>query len=180
MAFMKNALNGRIRIIKRGMEKMDAVFHVEHQVFNYRVAGVLIQDGYVLIHRSKLESHWSLPGGRVKLGEDAKTSLKREMVEELALDVEALNHLCTIENFFTYNEKNIHEVGLYFEMHARHPLSLHNGEEFTVEEAERLVFKWVPLKDLGDYKLYPEVIKNKLMTYCFTSDYFFVNDLQNV
>ncbi|MFD1359461.1 NUDIX hydrolase [Fictibacillus halophilus] len=159
---------------------MDAVFHVEHQVFNYRVAGVLIQDGHVLIHRSKVETHWSLPGGRVKLGEDARTSLKREMAEELALDVDTLKHLCTIENFFTYNEKNIHEVGLYFEILARDPLSLHNGEEFTVEEAERLVFKWVPLKDLTAYQLYPEVLENKLMTGSLESDYFFVNDLQNV
>lgn len=159
---------------------MDVVFHVEHQVFNYRVVGVLIQDEHVLIHRSKVETHWSLPGGRVKLGEDARTSLKREMVEELALDVEALNHLCTIENFFTYKGKSIHEVGLYFELHARDPLSLHNGEEFTVQEAERLVFKWVPLKDLSDYKLYPEVLKNKLMTGTLKSDYFFVNDLQHI
>jgi 8-oxo-dGTP pyrophosphatase MutT (NUDIX family) len=159
---------------------MDAVFHVEHQVFNYRVAGILIQDGHVLIHRSKLETHCSLPGGRVKLREDARTSLKREMAEELALDVDVLNHLCTIENFFTYNGKNIHEVGLYFELLAPDPLPLHHGEEFTVEEAERLVFKWVPLKGLTAYKLYPEVIKNKLMTGSLESDYIFVNDLQNV
>jgi 8-oxo-dGTP pyrophosphatase MutT (NUDIX family) len=180
MPFMQNALNGRIRILKRGIRKMDAVFHVEHQVFNYRVAGVLMQDGHVLIHRSKLETHWSLPGGRVKLGEDARTSLKREMVEELALDVETLNHLCTIENFFTYKGKNIHEVGLYFEIKACDPFSLYNGEEFTVKEAERLVFKWVHLKDLSDYKLYPEVVKNKLITGSLESDYFFVDDLQNV
>lgn len=180
MAFMENALNGRIRILKRGMGKMDAVFHVEHQVFNYRVAGVLIQDGHVLIHRSKIETHWSLPGGRVKLGEDARTSLKREMVEELALDVETVNHLCTIENFFTYNGKNIHEVGLYFGLKTHGHLSLYNGEEFTVEEAERLVLKWVPIGDLLAYKLYPEVIKNKLMTGSLESDYVFVNDLQNV
>jgi hypothetical protein len=29
------------------MEKMDAVFHVEQQVFNYRVAGVLIEAGHI-------------------------------------------------------------------------------------------------------------------------------------
>jgi ADP-ribose pyrophosphatase YjhB (NUDIX family) len=159
---------------------MDAVFHVEHQVFNYRVAGVLIKDEHVLIHRSKLETHWSLPGGRVKLGEDARTSLKREMLEELALDVEVVGHLCTIENFFTYKGKKIHEVGLYFQLKTNEPLPLYNGEEFTVQEAERLVFKWVPLKCLSEYALYPEVIKSKLITGLLESDYFFVNDFQNV
>lgn len=41
---------------------MDAVFHVEHQVFNYRVAAVMIEDGRVLLHRAKKETNWSLPG----------------------------------------------------------------------------------------------------------------------
>lgn len=159
---------------------MDVVFHVEHQVFNYRVAGILIEKGNLLIHRSKKETHWSLPGGRVKLGEDARTSLKREMLEELALEAEASKHLWTVENFFTYNEKQIHEVGLYFEMKAEQPLPFHDGEEFTVEEAERLVFKWVPLEKLNEYVLYPEMVKNKLMAGSLESDYFLANDLQNV
>jgi 8-oxo-dGTP pyrophosphatase MutT (NUDIX family) len=158
---------------------MDAVFHVEHQVFNYRVAGVLIEDSKVLIHRMKNDTHWSLPGGRVKLGEDAKSSLKREMIEELALHVEAVKHLWTIENFFTYNGKEVHEVGLYFKVQASKSLPFHNGEEFTVEEADRLVFKWVPLQNLNDYVVYPVVVKDKLIAGSLESDYFFV-DLQKV
>ncbi|MBY6037506.1 NUDIX hydrolase [Fictibacillus nanhaiensis] len=158
---------------------MDVVFHVEHQVFNYRVAGIFIQNNHVLIHRSKMETHWSLPGGRVKLGEDARSSLKREMQEELAIGVEPVNHLWTVDNFFTYNNKQFHEVGLYFSIESKQPLPYYEGKEFTVEEAERLVFKWVPLKKLNEYELYPEVVKNKLMTGSMQSDYFFVNDLQN-
>ncbi|MDM5314550.1 NUDIX hydrolase [Fictibacillus sp. b24] len=160
---------------------MDAVFHVEHQVFNYRVAAVMIEDGRVLLHRAKKETNWSLPGGRVKLGEDAKASLQREMKEELDLQVTVDRFLWTVENFFTYSEKEIHEVGLYFRLTAENPLPFHNGEEFTVLEAERLVFKWVPLQDLNQYVLYPEVVKNKLISGSFEPDYFLVNsDLQNV
>jgi 8-oxo-dGTP pyrophosphatase MutT (NUDIX family) len=159
---------------------MDVVFHVEHQAFNYRVAGIFIENGHVLIHRSKKETHWSLPGGRVKLGEDAKSSLKREIMEELALDVEVLDHLWTVENFFTYNNKNIHEVGIYFKGKTNQLLPLHDGKEFTAEEAERLVFKWVPLQNLSEYELNPAVVKEKLIVHSFESDYFFVSDLQKV
>lgn len=161
------------------MEKMDAVFHVEHQVFNYRVAGVLIENGYVLLHRSKIETHWSLPGGRVKLGEDAKVSLQREMVEELALDIKITRYLWTVENFFSYAGKEIHELGLYFKIKADKTLPFHGGEEFTVQEAERLVFKWVPLKGLNQYAMFPVAVKNKLLTGSLQPDYLFVNDLQN-
>ncbi|MFG6497086.1 NUDIX hydrolase [Fictibacillus sp. UD] len=160
---------------------MDAVFHVEHQVFNYRVAAVMIEDGRILLHRAKQETNWSLPGGRVKLGEDAKASLQREMKEELDLQVTVDRFLWTVENFFTYAAKEIHEVGLYFRLTAENPLPFHKGEEFTVLEAERLVFKWVPLQDLNQYVLYPEVVKNKLISGSFEPDYFLVNsDLQNV
>ena len=159
---------------------MDAVFHVEHQVFNYRVAAVMIKDGRVLIHRSKKETNWSLPGGRVKLGEDAKASLQREMLEELALQIEVDRYLWTVENFFTYAEKEIHEVGLYFKITAKGALPLHDGE-FTVLEKERLVFKWVPIEDLNQYVLNPEVVKNKLLSGSYEPDYFLVSgDLQNV
>ncbi|WNB92173.1 NUDIX hydrolase [Bacillus sp. NEB1478] len=159
---------------------MDVVFHVEHKVFNYRTAGVFIENNHVLIHRSKRETHWSLPGGRVKLGEDAKSSLKREMQEELALKVDVTRHLWTVENFFTYNQKEIHEIGLYFSVKAEQILPFHDGKEFTVEEADRLVFKWVPLQMLNDYDLNPTIVKNKLLSGSLESDYFFVSEWQRV
>lgn len=154
---------------------MDAVFHVEHQVFNYRVAAVMIKEGRVLMHRAKAETNWSLPGGRVKLGEDAKSSLQREMKEELDLNVTVDGFLWTVENFFTYAEKDIHEVGLYFKITAKKPLPLHDGEEFTVLEADRLVFKWVALEELDEYVLYPQVVKEKLKECSFEPDYFLVD-----
>ncbi|MFC0236962.1 NUDIX hydrolase [Fictibacillus phosphorivorans] len=154
---------------------MDAVFHVEHQVFNYRVGAVMIKEGRVLMHRAKTETNWSLPGGRVKLGEDAKMSLKREMKEELDLNVTVDGFLWTVENFFTYAEKEIHEVGLYFKITDENPLPLHDGEEFTVLEADRLVFKWVSLEDLNEYVLHPQVVKEKLIEGSFEPDYFLVD-----
>ncbi|MED1865056.1 NUDIX hydrolase [Fictibacillus nanhaiensis] len=159
---------------------MDAVFHVEHQVFNYRVAAVMIKDGRVLIHRAKTETNWSLPGGRVRLGEDAKTSLKREMKEELDLNVTINGFLWTVENFFTYAEKEIHEVGLYFKITAENSLPFHDGEEFTVLEADRLVFKWVPLERLNEYELYPQVVKERLKEGTFEPDYFLVDQSSQV
>jgi 8-oxo-dGTP pyrophosphatase MutT (NUDIX family) len=159
---------------------MDVVFQVEQNVFNYRVVGILIENGHVLIHRSKMETHWSLPGGRIKYGEDAKSSLKREMMEELAVQVESAEYLWTVENFFTYKEKEFHEVGLYFKIKTIKPLLFQNGEEFTVEEAERLVFKWVPLEDLKVYPLYPTVVKDKLLNGSFVPGYLLGNDKQTV
>lgn len=41
---------------------MDVVFKTERAVFNYRVAGIWIEDDHMLLHKAVNERHWSLPG----------------------------------------------------------------------------------------------------------------------
>ena len=46
------------------------------------------------------EGHYALIGGRVELGEDSETTLKRELMEEIGKPVEIIGNIGTIENFF--------------------------------------------------------------------------------
>lgn len=57
------------------------MFKTEKAIFNYRVAGIWIEDGHVLLHKAVNESNWSLPGGRVEIAEEAQVSIKRESVK---------------------------------------------------------------------------------------------------
>lgn len=50
------------------------------------------------------------------MGEPALQTLKREMLEELNSDIEILRLLWLAENFFEYDSKECHELGLYFLM----------------------------------------------------------------
>jgi 8-oxo-dGTP diphosphatase len=55
------------------------------------VGAVIEQDGKVVLVRRKFEplaGQWSLPGGRLELGETLEAGLAREMKEETGLDVE--------------------------------------------------------------------------------------------
>jgi 8-oxo-dGTP pyrophosphatase MutT (NUDIX family) len=57
------------------------------------VGGALVQDGKVfLCHRSPSRSRspnlWDLPGGHIEPGESPEAALKRELSEELGVDVE--------------------------------------------------------------------------------------------
>lgn len=54
--------------------------------FSYRVAGVAIRDGKVLVQESLDGGFYFLPGGRAELQESAGETLRREMQEELHID----------------------------------------------------------------------------------------------
>ena len=60
-----------------------------HSKCFYRVslkAVILDERGYVLMVREKNNPNWNLPGGGMDYGEDDKTALKRELLEEVGLD----------------------------------------------------------------------------------------------
>jgi 8-oxo-dGTP diphosphatase len=55
------------------------------------VGAVIIQDGKVVIVKRRFEplaGQWSLPGGRLELGETLEAGLAREMLEETGLEIE--------------------------------------------------------------------------------------------
>ena len=71
--------------------------------FNYRVGGVALHRGWILLNRSPREDFWYLPGGRIAMGETAAQALKREIREELGVPVRVGPLLWLVENFFRYD-----------------------------------------------------------------------------
>lgn len=141
---------------------MDATFDVEGKVFNYRIAGVWIEDGHVLLHRQASEGHWALPGGRAQMLEDSKSCLVREMKEELGVQVQAGELLWVTENFFTYRSKQYHELGFYYKVEAAEGVMHFREGPFFGPEGERLVYQWIPLEELEEVQLVPEFLRKSL------------------
>ncbi len=58
--------------------------------FKSIVAGLLCRDGHILIaQRARTQRHalkWEFPGGKVEPGETSEQALRRELVEELAVE----------------------------------------------------------------------------------------------
>ena len=56
------------------------------------VAGLIVRDGRVLICQRRTDAafplKWEFPGGKVEVGEDPREALRRELREELAIEVE--------------------------------------------------------------------------------------------
>ncbi len=82
--------------------------------FNYRVAGIVIREGHLLVCREDDDDYVMLPGGRVEMGEPSPVALAREIAEELRSTGEIGPLAFTVENFFEREAQRFHEIGLYY------------------------------------------------------------------
>ena len=66
------------------------------------VAAIIYKDGaYFVTQRGygEFEGMWEFPGGKVESGESVEFALKREIREELCIDISIRKFLCTVETF---------------------------------------------------------------------------------
>jgi 8-oxo-dGTP pyrophosphatase MutT (NUDIX family) len=155
---------------------MDATFKMETEVFNYRVAGVWIENGHVLLHKQTDEARWALPGGRAHVLEDSKTCLVREMEEELGILVSAERLLWVVENFFPYAGKNYHEIGFYYLMSGEEGKNHFQSGPFFGPEGGRLTYQWVPLAEVHEVAVYPEFMREALKKLPQTTQHIIVSN----
>ena len=100
---------------------MDLTLDVEDYKLNIRTAGLILHNNKVLTHRDVRKDHYCLPGGRVELGESSDKTIKREMEEELGKEIEIIEYVSTIENFFEMEDKKYHEkIGLVSKSYKLH------------------------------------------------------------
>ncbi len=132
--------------------------------FTYRVVGIVMDNQRVLLHRAEPDDFWSLPGGRGELLEVSQNTLKREMREELGVEIQVERLLWVVENFFEHNAQSHHELGLYFLMSfpSRSPLYTESKAFAGDEQGLKLIFKWHPLDALEDVLLYPAFLRQAL------------------
>ncbi|TMW70089.1 NUDIX hydrolase [Alteribacter natronophilus] len=140
---------------------MDAVIKTGNGKFNFRVAGVLIVDNQVLLHKAETDSFWALPGGRVQISERSEDALIREIQEETGMRVKTEGLLWTVENFFHYEGEAFHEIGFYYRMCPELPLEKQKSF-YGLETDRQLVFRWFPLDQLDDIEVRPSFLKERL------------------
>ena len=80
-------------------------------------AGVLVEGGRVLLSQRKAGAHlegvWEFPGGKANAGEDPRDALRRELREELGIDV-VVGEILDV-TFHRYDEERKAVLLLFFE-----------------------------------------------------------------
>ena len=109
-------------------------------------AGLIVREGRYLIARRKIGTHlgglWEFPGGKCEPGESLEDCLRRELREELGIDVSAPVHFRTIRH--DYPEKT---VELHFFRCA-----ISRGEALALDCEE---IRWVMPDEMTDYEFPP-------------------------
>lgn len=140
-------------------------FERNHNKFNFRVAGIAIHNNRILLHTTEKDDFWNLPGGRVEFNESTDQTIKREIKEELDIEIQMSKLLFVNEDFFEYEDKRYHEIGFYYliDFQDGHEILTKDGEFKGIEDNGRLIFKWFSLDELKDLNVYPEMLKTDLM-----------------
>lgn len=110
---------------------------VPHKVIG--VAAIWNGEGQILIDRRKqnglLGGLWEFPGGKLEDGETIQACIRREILEELAIEVEVGEHLITVEHAYTHFRVTLNVY------HCRHV----GGEPQPLQCDE---IRWVTLEEL--------------------------------
>ncbi|MGQ9559999.1 MAG: NUDIX hydrolase [Candidatus Oleimicrobiaceae bacterium] len=107
------------------------------------------QGAVLLVRRASAPNagQWSLPGGRVELGEPVREAARREVIEECGVDVEVLD-LIDVCDYIEHDEEGkvrFHYVLVDFRGRYR------SGTVCAGSDAGQAA--WVPVDELGQYHL---------------------------
>lgn len=130
----------------------DILFKEEDFVFSYRVGGVLIREGKLLLQKPQ-NDEYSIIGGHVACMETTAQTLVREFEEELHAQVEVGDLLAIGEVFFPWGKRPCHQICLYYRIRLLDETAIpldgvFHGYDDLGNERINLDFVWVPLEDI--------------------------------
>lgn len=146
----------------------DILYKEQDFVFSYRVGGILIHDGKILLQKP-LNEEYSIIGGHVARMETTRETLKREFAEELHTEVEIGDLMAVGEIFFSWDSRPCHQIALYYRVGLTEPISIPlEGSFFGYDDLDNkrinLEFCWVPLEALEQITVYPKELMFHLLS----------------
>ena len=121
--------------------------------FGARVGAIIYnEDKTKILIENQHDKRYMFPGGRIDVHEDSKTSIERELIEELNLKY-------IVEMFIKSPKTKYHEIGFYFVTKINEDLIENNFKSLDGNS----YFIWVPIKDLDKYHMLAKPIQDKVI-----------------
>lgn len=110
------------------------------------VCGIITKGNNIFICRrneeKSLAGYWEFPGGKIKVGESEEEALKRELLEELGMDVKIGQHFITTVHKYPSTTIKLIAYRCQF-------------KQATFSMTDHDLYQWVKVDDLIKWKLAP-------------------------
>jgi 8-oxo-dGTP pyrophosphatase MutT (NUDIX family) len=142
---------GEIRVIVLGLIRSGDGFA------NAKSERIFVSEGY---DPTKQETFYRALGGGVDFGETSQVALEREFQEEIQADLTNIKYLGCIENLFTFNGRQGHEIIQLYQCDFADP-KFYQLESLTFSESPTHKHRalWIDIARFksGELRLVPEV-----------------------
>lgn len=128
----------------------------DDRVFGVRATGLLVRNQELYLIRSPKGKYYTL-GGAIQVGETTEDAVKRELKEEVGIDVEIHQLAFIVENQFELDEKQYHQIEFQYIV-----TSLEEPLNKLVEGDTDRYCEWIPFTKLAEIDLNPVFLKTVL------------------
>lgn len=118
---------------------------------------ILVMDGY---DPKKDQAFYRLLGGGIEFGERAEAALKREFQEELETGLENIKFVTTLENIFTFDGEQGHEIVMVFQADLSNKELYQKDSMDIIDSKGKHKALWKKITDFKEKReiLYPDNI----------------------
>jgi len=126
---------------------MDISIPINGMKLNIRVT-VLLETKRGFIFEKDKNGFFFPVGGRIKINENSIDAAKREIKEELGIDITDLEYKATIENFYQYENIPFHEINIIHQVKIKDFKCPNGFYAFKYEHLDEINIKPKAIKDI--------------------------------
>lgn len=135
---------------------MDFRTRVDNQIFGIRATALIIKDGKIFLTKDSKGRYYTI-GGAVEVNEVAADAVVREVKEELGIDSRVNQLAFVVENQFTHEGIDFHNIELHFIVEP-----VGEMPEKMIEGKLKQTCEWIALDNLVNLDIVPVFLAEEL------------------
>ncbi len=135
---------------------MDFRTRIDNQIFGVRASALIIKDGKIFLTKDYKGRYYTI-GGAVEVNEVAADAAVREVKEELGVDSRVNQLAFVVENQFTHEGIDFHNIELHFIVEP-----VGEMPEKMIEGKLKQTCEWIVLDNLVNLDIVPAFLAEEL------------------
>lgn len=135
---------------------MDFRIRIDNQVFGARATALIIKDGKIFLTKDSKGCYYTI-GGAVEVNEEAADAAVREVKEELGIDSRVNQLAFVVENQFTHEGIDLHNIEFHFIMEP-----IGEMPEKMIEGQLKQTCEWIDVDKFVNLDIVPVFLAEEL------------------